>query len=127
MKEFMLLIRNLGGSTQAMSASQHTAFVKECEVYIEQLKKDGNLISAQPLIREGRVLSGSEGSWKESPLKPDKEIQVGYYHILASDINEAVGIAKRNPEFRYTASAKIEVRPIKTREENTGFVYPKGE
>jgi hypothetical protein len=126
MKEFMLLVLNQGGSKQAMSAEQHMAFVKKCELYIEQLKKDGKLISAQPLVKEGKVVSGSEGNWKEISLKPNKEIQLGYYHILADDIDEAVAIAKRNPEFQYTSKAKIEVRPIKAMEENTGFVYPKG-
>ena len=59
-------------------------------------------------------------------MERDKEIQVGYYHIFAADLDEAVAIAKRNPEFRYTATAKIEVRPIKAMEEDTGFVYPAG-
>jgi hypothetical protein len=126
MKEFMLLILNRGDSKRAMSAKQHTAFVKECEAYIAQLKKDGKLISAQPLVKEGKIVSGSEGSWKEISLQPNREIQVGYYHILAADIDEAVAIAKRNPEFHYTPTAKIEVRPVKAMEENTGFVYPKG-
>ncbi len=120
----MLLIRNRGESNRAMSAQQHTAFVKACEVYIQQLKAEGNLISAQPLIREGKIVSGREGGWKEDSLQSNSEIQVGYYHIFAADIDEAVAIAKRNPEFQYSPTAKIEVRPIKAIEENTGFVYP---
>lgn len=63
---------------------------------------------------------------KEISLQPNREIQVSYYHILAADIGEAVAIPKRNPEFQYTSAAKIEVCPIKTIEENTGFVYPQG-
>ena len=52
------------------------------------------------------------------------ETQVGYYHIRANDIQEAIKIAKNNPEFEYVPSATIEVRPIKTKEVETGFVYP---
>ena len=52
-------------------------------------------------------------------------MQVGYYHILANDIDEAVAMAKENPEFEYVLSASIEVRPIKMKEEKTDFVYPK--
>jgi hypothetical protein len=39
--------------------------------------------------------------------------------------NDAISIAKRNPEFEYGTTARIEVRPIKTKEEGTGFVCPK--
>jgi hypothetical protein len=39
-------------------------------------------------------------------------------------MNEAVEIAKHNPEFVFSATARIEVRPIKTKETTTGFVYP---
>ncbi|TWI94540.1 hypothetical protein JN11_04650 [Mucilaginibacter frigoritolerans] len=40
-------------------------------------------------------------------------------------MDEAVAIAKSNPEFEYVVSATIEVRPIKVKEEQTNFVYPK--
>ena len=50
---------------------------------------------------------------------------VGYYHILAKDIDDAIEIAKGNPEFEYGVKARIEVRPIKVKEETTGFTYPK--
>jgi len=43
---------------------------------------------------------------------------------MANDMNDAIAIAKGNPEFEYTPTAKVEVRPIKTKEK-TGFAYPK--
>jgi hypothetical protein len=125
MKEFMLLIRNKGDEKAAMSLETHRRFVKECELYIGNLKKDGKLIAARPIVREGVILSGSKAGWKVTPFDPKKEIQVGYYHILAKDMDEAVAIAKGNPEFAYNTTARIEVRPIKTKEETTNFVYPK--
>lgn len=125
MKEFMLLIRNEGDAKAALPPERHLQFIKQCEVYIGALKKEGNLIAAQPLVREGTIISGTEEGWKEIPLNPDKEVQVGYYHILAKDIHEAIAIAKDNPEFDYVPTASIEVRPIKMKEEKTNFVYPK--
>jgi hypothetical protein len=92
--------------------------------YIEKLKKDGNLKSAQPLVKEGKIISGSKGSWKDGPFNETKEVIIGYYHILANSIEEAIEIAKGNPEFAYTNTARIEVRPIKMKEESTGFTYP---
>ncbi|GAC1441206.1 MAG: hypothetical protein NVSMB63_08590 [Sediminibacterium sp.] len=32
--------------------------------------------------------------------------------------------ARKNPEFAYGTTASIEVRPVKMKEESTGFVYP---
>jgi hypothetical protein len=124
MNEFMLLIRNEIDHQAAWSPEQHQQFLKSCENYIGKLKKDGKLKTAQPLVREGDILSGSNGKWKTVPFNESKEVQVGYYHIIARDINEAIEIAKGNPEFEYGTTARIEVRPIKTKEETTDYVYP---
>jgi hypothetical protein len=125
MKEFFLLIRNEIDHQAGWSADHTRNFLKACELYIEKLKKDGQLISAQPLIREGKMISGSIGDWKEKPFNESKEVIVGYYHILAKDMDEAIKMAKANPEFEFGSTARIEVRPVKMKEENTGFVYPK--
>jgi len=125
MKEYMLLIRNEGDAKAALSADKHLAFIKQCESYIGDLRSEGKLIAAQPLVREGITISGTAEGWKEVPLNPDKQVQVGYYHILANDMHDAIAIAKENPEFDYVPSATIEVRPIKMKEEATSFVYPK--
>lgn len=121
----MLLVRNEGERLAALSPEQRLEFVKKCEVYIGNLKKEGKLIAAQPLVREGRIITGVPSAWKDEPIQEKKEIQVGYYHIMANDMEDAIVIAKGNPEFEYTPTAKVEVRPIKTKEEKTGFVYPK--
>jgi len=125
MKEFKLLIRNLNSSKESFSPEEHDKFLKACEVYIEKLKKNKNLISAQPLVREGKMIAGTPGAFKEGPYSDTKEVIVGYYHILAKDLDDAVAIAKENPEFAFTTTARIEVRPIKTKEVTTSYVYPK--
>ena len=70
------------------------------------------------------VLKKTEKGWTEKDIATDIETQVGYYHILAIDFDDSIKIAKDNPEFEYVSSATIEVRPIKTKELETGFVYP---
>jgi hypothetical protein len=124
MKEFMFYIRNEKDAKKSLTGDQHLAFIKKCEVYIGELKTKNKLIAAQPLIREGIVIKRANDAWAEINLSTDNEVQVGYYHIRANDIREAIDIAKDNPEFEYVPSASIEVRPIKTNEEETGFVYP---
>jgi len=57
-------------------------------------------------------------------VNESKEVQVGYYHILAKDMNEAIKIAKDNPEFEFGTTARIEVRPIKVKEESINYIYP---
>ncbi|MGG5208616.1 YciI family protein [Chryseobacterium sp. MIQD13] len=124
MKEFMLYIRNEKDAKKSLTEEQHLAFIKQCEVYIDQLKSENRLIAAQPIVREGVILKKTDSGWTEKDIAGDRETQVGYYHILANDIDEAIKTAKDNPEFAYVPSATIEVRPIKTKETETGFVYP---
>jgi hypothetical protein len=124
-KEYMFYIRNAGDAKRDLSTEEHLAFIKKCEVYIGKLKKEGKLIAAQPLIREGIVISKSDKKWNLHPVDPTKEVQVGYYHISAENMAEATEMAKENPEFEYVPSASIEIRPVKTKEDQTSFVYPK--
>jgi hypothetical protein len=124
MKEYMLLIRNAIDHQSQWPPQQHQDFLHTCQVYIDDLTNQGKLVSAQPLIREGRLISRSGGTWDDAPFNESKEIIVGYYHLLAEDLNDAVAMAKRNPEFEYGTSARIEVRPIKTKEDSTRFLYP---
>lgn len=124
MKEFMFYIRNEKDAKESLTPEQHRTFIKKCEVYIADLKRIKKLIAAQPLIREGVVISRLNSRWIERKISSDNQIQVGYYHIMADDIDEAIRLAKDNPEFEYVPSASIEIRPVKTKEIETGFVYP---
>ena len=124
MQEFMLLIRNRIDHQATWPPEQHEQFLKKCEGYIGNLKKEGKLKSAQPMVREGKIIFGAKGAWQEKPFNETQEVIVGYYHILADGLDEAIAIAKGNPEFEYGTTARIEVRPIKMKEETTSYVYP---
>lgn len=123
-KEFMLLIRNQNDRFAGFSPAKNSDFLEVCRVYIDRLTKEGKLKAAQPMAREGKMLSGAGGNWHEGPFNESDEVIVGYYHILANDLAEAIEIAKGNPEFAFTSTARVEVRPIKTAEQTTQFVYP---
>lgn len=120
----MLYIRNRGDAKASLAENKHLEFIKKCEIYIGRLKTENRLIAAQPILREGFIVAKTTNGWTEIAVDPTKEVQVGYYHIRANDIDEAVAMAKDNPEFEFVDSATIEVRPIKTKEEQTNFVYP---
>lgn len=120
----MLLIRNQIDHQSSWSPEHHQQFLQACEAYIGQIRKEGKLISAQPMVREGKMISGTKEGFSEHNFSETNEVIVGYYHILANNIEDAISIAKQNPEFEFSTTAKIEVRPIKMGEEKTGFVYP---
>lgn len=123
----MLYIRNAGDAKLVLSEQKHLEFIRKCEIYIERLKAEDNLIAAQPLLREGCLVFRDGDEWKNTNIDSSKNVQVGYYHIKARDLEEAVSMAKENPEFEYVPSASIEVRPVKMKEVKTNFVYPSGE
>jgi hypothetical protein len=125
MQEFMLLIRNDIDHQSDWSPEKYEQFLRDCEGYIVKLKQDGRLIAAQPLVKSGMIISRSDGQWNVRPMRPKGEVQVGYYHVLAKDMEEAIEMAKGNPEFDYGTHARVEVRLVQTAEPETGFVYPK--
>jgi hypothetical protein len=125
MKDFMLRILNRGDHQTAWSAERHREFVRRCETYIDGLRRDGRLQAAQPLLRNGAVLSRNNGDWNIALLNTNEEIQVGYYHVRVENLDEAIEIAKGNPEFEFSTTARNEVRLLKAEEDSTGFVYPR--
>ena len=124
MREYMFFIRKRSNSEESLSPGEHEKFLKACESYIGRLKSEKRLISAQPIEWTGNIVSSAGGGWNAVPFNESREVIGGYYHILAQDLEEAIAIAKGNPEFQYNPSTRIEVRPIKMKEESTGFVYP---
>ena len=124
----MILIHNDIDKDHGMSPEAYLEFLNAISTYIEGLMKNGNLIAAQPLLNEGVMISGRPGAFKDGPFIESKEVIVGYYHVLAKDLDEAIAIAKGNPELAYknSVNARIQVRPIKTIEENINFKYPQG-
>ena len=112
MQEFMLFIKTKGDHLEGLSPEQQQAHVQKIGNYIGGLMKDGKLKSAQPLDMAGATIHGNKGVFKDGPFNESKEVIVGYFHILAENLDEAVEIAKANPVFEDT-EATIEIRPIK--------------
>ena len=80
--------------------------------YIGNLMKEGKLKNANPIEKEGsRIVAKNNGTLKDGPFNESKEVVAGYFHLVATDINEAVQIAKENPIFN-DISTKIEVYPL---------------
>jgi hypothetical protein len=97
----------------ALSKSEWETLRAETLAYVEQLRNNGHLISAEPLqsvktaatvrVRSGKV------SITDGPFAETKETLGGFFLINARDLNEAIRIASKWPSARI---GSIEVRPI---------------
>jgi len=111
----MLFIKTKGDHLAGLSPEQQQAHVQKIGDYIGGLTESGKLKGAQPLEIDGAIVHGNQGVFKDGPFIESKEVIVGYFHILANNLEEAIEIAKANPVFE-DAEATMEIRPIKAME-----------
>lgn len=112
MQEFMIFIKTKGDHLEGLSPEQQQAHVQKIGQYIGGLMESGKLKGAQPFETTGAIVHGNKGVFKDGPFNESKEVIVGYFHVVAENLEEAVSIAKANPMFE-DAEGTIEVRPIK--------------
>ncbi len=79
--------------------------------WVDRLGKAGIRRGAQPLVEEGRLVSGLKGATvTDGVFAESKEAIAGYFLIAVGSMDEAVRIAQECPILQYGAA--IEVRPI---------------
>lgn len=115
MQEFMIFIKTKGDHLEGLSPEEQQAHVQKIGQYIGGLMESKKLKGAQPLDMDGAIIYGNKGTFKDGPFNESKEVIVGYFHILAENLDDAIAIAKANPMF-HDAEGTIEVRPIKQME-----------
>jgi len=96
-----------------LSKSEWAALRDETLAYVEQLRNNGHLITAEPLqsVRSAATVRvrGGKASVTDGPFAETKETLGGFFLIDARDLNEAIQIATKWPSARI---GSIEVRPI---------------
>jgi hypothetical protein len=107
-----IIIRNEGDVWTSLSPKQLEQLINEGTAYIGNLIKEGKLKSAAPLDKGSRIVRDYDGVIKDGPFNEAKEVIAGYFHIIASDLQEAVEIAKSNPIFA-DIPTRIEVHSMK--------------
>ena len=124
--KYLCLAYEEEGVLNALSQSEWDAIRKETLDYVEELKTDGYLISAEPLqsVKTARTVRVREGktSITDGPFAETKETLGGFFLIDARDLNEAVQVASRWPSARL---GSIEVRPIEAELRREGRYEPK--
>jgi len=108
----MIFIKTKGDHLAGLSPEQQQAHVRKIGEYMGGLMESGKLKDAQPLDMSGTIIHGNKGVFKDGPFIESKEVIVGYFHIAANSLEEAIEIAKANPMFD-DAEGTIELRPIK--------------
>ena len=107
-----MLIRTEGDHLEELNADQQKDHIQKVGGYIGKLMQEGRLKSAQPLEMEGTIITSPNGKLKDGPFNETKEVIAGYFLIEASDLYEAINIARKNPVLD-NEKARIEIRPIK--------------
>jgi hypothetical protein len=76
----------------------------------ESALRGGNALQSTATATSIRPEGAGGFSVTDAPFAETKEAIVGYYLILADDLDQAVAIAKRVPTF----AGGVEVRPVRT-------------
>lgn len=109
MKDFMLLFR---GATQQyeFSPEEMQGHMQKWLDWVDQLKSKNVYTSGEPLLPEGKTVTGKKALVTDGPFAESKEIIGGFFLIKAASIEEATEIAKDSPDLPLGGS--VEVREV---------------
>ena len=108
--EYLLLFRG-NEWYNSLSPEQLQKAMTDFKAWFDRLTEQGKLKAAQPLVREGKIVSGKNGRIvADGPFAESKEAIGGYFLLAVSGLDEAVAIAKTCPSLEY--GTQVEVRPV---------------
>lgn len=107
--EHLLLIRGTHWNSSLSPAELQRA-MSRFYGWVEGLQAEGILRGAQPLMEEGRLVTGAQGLVTDGVFAESKEAIAGYFLLAVASADEAVKLARACPILAY--GAQIEVRPI---------------
>ncbi|MDD5199056.1 MAG: YciI family protein [Terrimicrobiaceae bacterium] len=108
--EYMLLFRGTRWE-EGLSPEETEKVLNRFFAWFENLKAKGKLKAGQPLMREGRIVSSSNGrTIVDGPFAESKEAIGGYFLLTVAGMEEAVAIARQCPILEFGSS--VEVRPV---------------
>jgi hypothetical protein len=111
MTDYLLLFRGGDTERQQLSPEQAQAHMGRWQTWIGELAQKGQFIGGQPLVKEGKVLSGTAKKLTDGPFIEGKEIIGGYVHVKVASIEDAIEIAKGCPNLE-AESGTVEIREI---------------
>ena len=108
--EHLLFIRGTHWNS-ALSPAELQRIMTDFYAWVEDLQTQGLLRGAQPLMEEGKLVSGEKGRVvTDGAFAESKEAVAGYFLLAVDSTDEAVRLAQDCPILAY--GAQIEVRPV---------------
>jgi hypothetical protein len=108
--EHLLFIRGTHWAS-GLSPAELQDIMTEFYAWVEGLQQQGILRGAQPLMEEGKLVSGTQGTLvTDGIFAESKEAISGYFLLAVDDTAEAVRLAQKCPILAH--GAQIEVRPV---------------
>ena len=108
--EHLLFIRGTHWNS-GMSPAELQRVMTDFYAWVEGLNTRGILRGAQPLMEEGKLVSGTRGTAvTDGAFAESKEAIAGYFLLAVDTMESALQIAKACPILEH--GAQIEVRPI---------------
>ena len=108
--EYLLLFRG-NAWYNCLSPEELQKVMSEFKAWFDRLTEQGKLKAAQPLVREGKLVSGKQGRVvADGPFAESKEAIGGYFLLAVNSLDEAVAVAKSCPSLEY--GTQVEVRPV---------------
>ena len=108
--EHLLLIRGTHWN-HGMSPAELQSVMTDFYAWVENLENGGILRGAQPLMEEGKLVTGAKGATvTDGAFAEPKESIAGYFLLDVPTMDEALRIARACPILDH--GAQVEVRPI---------------
>jgi hypothetical protein len=108
--EYLLLFRGAGWQN-GLSPQELQTLMGQWLSWLEGLQRQGRIKGTNPLLPEGKIVSGKKGRVvADGPFAESKEAIGGYFLIEADSLEHAVEIARSWPILEHGAS--VEVRPV---------------
>lgn len=111
--EYLLLFRGTHWDKD-LSPEQIQNVMSQWTAWFERLTQQGKLKGAQPLMNEGKIVSGKKGrTVADGPFAESKEAIGGYFLLHVDSLDAALEIARQCPALEYGLT--VEVRPVAER------------
>jgi hypothetical protein len=107
--EHLLFIRGTHWNS-GLSPAELQRIMTDFYAWVEGLQTKGILRGAQPLMEEGKLVSGPQSLVTDGVFAESKEAIAGYFILAVASTDEALCLAQACPILAY--GAQIEVRPI---------------
>jgi hypothetical protein len=107
---YMLIFRGTDWS-KGLSLEEMQQVYEKWMTWFKGLMASGQATGGNPLEKEGKIVSGKNGSVvSDGPFAESKEAIGGYFMLNVDSLDQAVAIAKQCPGLPY--GIRVEVRPV---------------